>query len=115
MDIYEEINGIRTDVQSLKTILLELIEAVGIIGATTHSYCEVHGKKFLNGKEAAKYLEVSESSFRRHKEKIPFIKKGKRLVYKVEDLDSYVKQRTVNTDKEIDFMKVSKNRAYAIA
>jgi hypothetical protein len=115
MDIYEEIVGLRNDIASLNTVLSELVKVANIIEATV--LCEVYEdkKKFLNAREAAVYLEVSDSSFHRCKERIPFVRKGKRLMYKVEDLDNYIKQNTVNSNKNIDFTKSPKARFYATA
>jgi hypothetical protein len=59
-------------------------------------------KKYLNAKEAATYLNMSDSTFRRHKEMFPYAKKGKRIVYKTDDLDNYLKQ--INVNESIDFM-----------
>ncbi|MDR0619837.1 MAG: helix-turn-helix domain-containing protein [Bacteroidales bacterium] len=111
MDIYKEIAGLRADVSSLKTILLDLTKAVSTI------HCENYKreKRFLNAQEAAVYLEISESSFHRCKEKIPFVKKGKRFMYKVEDLDHYIEKNAVSADKKIDFTNVSKFKVYATA
>jgi DNA polymerase III sliding clamp (beta) subunit (PCNA family) len=102
MDIYKEITSLRTDVSSLKTMLSDAIKLMQESSAITF---QTHDrKKYLNAKEAATYLNMSDSTFHRYKEKLPYAKKGKRLVYKTEDLDNYLKQ--INVNEEIDFIKL---------
>ncbi|MDR1628465.1 MAG: helix-turn-helix domain-containing protein [Oscillospiraceae bacterium] len=63
-------------------------------------------KKYLDAREAAAYLEISERTFHRYKDKFPVVKRGGRFVYRVEDLDCRLEQMTVSVNKEIDFVKI---------
>jgi hypothetical protein len=109
MDIYKEITGLREDILSLKTMLSEVTRLVRASTSVTAQTCMK--KKYLYAREAAEYLNISESTFHRHKVRLPIMKVGGRLVYKVDDLDNYLKEMTLSVGEGIDFVKIGTRAA----
>jgi hypothetical protein len=110
MDIYEEIRGLKIEIVSLREMLSDVVKSMRYISEAQRMSVSVSERRYLSGKEAALYLDMSTRTFQRHKGKFPFVMKAGSPAYKIKDLDDYLNQRTVHTDRTIDFAKVRKVR-----
>jgi len=94
-----------SDFEHIKPILKRALDELGILGKLEEIQANIlhNGRPFMSIEEAAKYTQIPKASLYTYcsRGSIEFYKRGRRTFFKKAELDQWILENKVKSDKEI--------------